>query len=244
VPGNAHLGGGIADLVLSAGPIAKVVLGVLAVFSIICWALIVEKWWEFRRIRRDSAKFLRVFREARRFSVVFGAAKKYRESPLAQVHVAAGQELANMLGGAEIVDHVLEESDEGLGPERLDSINRAMRRASAAEVSRMERYLPFLATTASSAPFIGLFGTVWGIMTSFQGIGAQGSANLAVVAPGISEALIATAAGLGAAIPAVIAYNVFVNRVKRWAVEMDGFALELLNVFGRPLAKPAPARVP
>ncbi len=106
----------------------------------------------------------------------------------------------------------------------------------------MERYLPFLATTASSAPFIGLFGTVWGIMTSFQGIGAQGSANLAVVAPGISEALIATAAGLGAAIPAVIGYNFFVNRVKRWAVEMDGFALELLNMFGRPLSKPA--RVP
>jgi biopolymer transport protein TolQ len=236
--------GGIAELVLSAGPIAKVVLGVLAVFSIICWALIVEKWWEFRRIRRDSTKFLRVFREARRFSVVFGAAKKYRDNPLAQVHVAAGQELANMLGGAEIVDHVLEESEEGLGPGRLDAINRAMRRASAAEVSRMERYLPFLATTASSAPFIGLFGTVWGIMTSFQGIGAQGSANLAVVAPGISEALIATAAGLGAAIPAVIAYNFFVNRVKSWAVEMDGFALELLNVFGRPLAKPSAARVP
>ena len=106
----------------------------------------------------------------------------------------------------------------------------------------MERYLPFLATTASSAPFIGLFGTVWGIMTSFQSIGAQGSANLAVVAPGISEALIATAAGLGAAIPAVMGYNFYVNQVKRWAVEMDGFMLELLNLFARAL--PKPARVP
>jgi len=239
VPGNASFNGGIAELVLSAGPIAKVVLGVLAIFSIICWALIVEKWWEFRRIRRDTDQFLRVFQEARRFSIVLGAAKKFRDSPLAQVHLAAGQELASMLGTPEIIDRALEESEEGVGPERLDSINRAMRRAASAEIARMEKYLPFLATTASSAPFIGLFGTVWGIMTSFQGIGAQGSANLAVVAPGISEALIATAAGLGAAIPAVMGYNFFVNRVKRWAVEMEGFELELLNVFGRSLAKPS-----
>jgi len=242
VQGSASLNGGVAELVLSAGPIAKVVLSVLAIFSIICWALIVEKWWEFRRIRRQSARFIRVFREARRFSVVYTAAKKYRESPLAQAYLAAGQELASMLGSAEIIDRVLEESDEALGPERLDAISRATRRAMSAEIQRMERYLPFLATTASSAPFIGLFGTVWGIMTSFQNIGAQGSANLAVVAPGISEALIATAAGLGAAIPAVMGYNFFVNRVKYWAVEMEGFALELLNVFARSL--PKPARVP
>ncbi len=240
--GNANLNGGVLELVLSAGLIAKVVLSVLAFVSIVCWALIVEKWWEFRRIRRQSSRFVRVFREARRFSVVFTAAKKYRESPLAQVYLAAGQELASMLGSAEIIDRVLEESDEGLGPERLDAISRAMRRAMSAEIQRMERYLPFLATTASSAPFIGLFGTVWGIMTSFQSIGAQGSANLAVVAPGISEALIATAAGLFAAIPAVMGYNFFVNRVKYWAVEMEGFALELLNVFARSL--PKPARVP
>jgi biopolymer transport protein TolQ len=242
VPGNANLSGGVAELVLSAGPIAKLVLAVLAVFSIICWALIVEKWWEFRRIRRDSLRFLRLFRDARRFSVVYGAAKKHRESPLAHIYLAAGQEVASSLGGVEIVDRVLDESEEGVGPERLDSIGRAMRRAAAAEIARMERYLPFLATTASSAPFIGLFGTVWGIMTSFQNIGAQGSANLAVVAPGISEALIATAAGLGAAIPAVMGYNFFVNRVKHWAVELEGFSLELLNVFGRSL--PKPARVP
>jgi biopolymer transport protein TolQ len=242
VPGNATLNGGVAELVLSAGPIAKVVLGILALFSIVCWALVVEKWWEFRRIRRDSQRFLRIFRDARRFSVVYGAAKKHRESPFAQIYLAAGQEIASALGGVEVVDRVLEESEDGLAPERLDAINRSMRRAASGEIARMERYLPFLATTASSAPFIGLFGTVWGIMTSFQSIGAQGSANLAVVAPGISEALIATAAGLGAAIPAVMAYNFFVNRVKHWAVEMEGFSLELLNLFGRAL--PKPARVP
>ena len=125
MPGNATLNGGVAELVLSAGPVAKVILSVLALFSIICWALIVEKWWEFRRIRRDSQRFLRLFREARRFSVVYGGAKKHRDSPLAQVYLAAGQEAASMLGGAEIVDRVLEE-EEGLGSDRLEAVNRAM----------------------------------------------------------------------------------------------------------------------
>ena len=239
MPENAGLHGGIADLILSSGPVAKFVLALLAVFSIICWALIVEKWWEFRKIRRQSTSFARIFREARRFSVVYAAAKKHRESPLAQLYLAGGQELATALGGAEMVDRVLEDGDEVVGPELLDVLNRAMRRAAGAEIERMERYLPFLATTASSAPFIGLFGTVWGIMTSFQSIGAQGSANLAVVAPGISEALIATAAGLGAAIPAVMGYNFFVNRVKYWASEMEGFTLDLLNAFARPVQKSA-----
>jgi len=114
-----------------------------------------------------------------------------------------------------------------------------MRRATEIEVTRMERYLPFLATTASAAPFIGLFGTIVGIMNAFHGIGQQGSASLAVVAPGISEALIATAAGLGAAIPAVMGYNFFINRARRLATEMDGFTLELVNLFARPgSAKP------
>ena len=242
MPGSPSVNGGIADLVLSAGPVAKFVLIVLGLFSIICWALIVEKWWEFRKIRRESLRFVRVFREMRRFSLVYAAAKKHRESPLAQLYLAGGQEVAGALGGAEMLDRVLEDGEDGIGPERLDAVNRAMRRAAGTEIERMERYLPFLATTASSAPFIGLFGTVWGIMTSFQNIGAQGSANLAVVAPGISEALIATAAGLGAAIPAVMGYNFYVNRVKYWASEMEGFSLDLLNMFTRPT--PKPARIP
>ena len=104
---------------------------------------------------------------------------------------------------------------------------------------RLERYLPFLATTASVTPFIGLFGTVWGVITAFHGIGQQGSASLAVVAPGISEALIATAAGLGAAIPAVIGYNLYLNRVRHWATEMDGFILDLLNLLSRPAPRMA-----
>ncbi len=237
MPTNGGMTIGVLDLVLNAGPVAKFVLVVLGIFSVVCWALIIEKWWEFRQIRLESLRFLRAFREGRRFSVVYGAARKHRESPLAQLYTAAHQELGGGNPLPEMVDQILDDPEEGLGPERLEAVNRAMRRAASGEIARMERYLPFLATTASASPFIGLFGTVWGVMESFRGIGQQGSASLAVVAPGISEALIATAAGLGAAIPAVIAYNFFVNRVKYWAGEMEGFTLDLLNLFQRPVAK-------
>jgi biopolymer transport protein TolQ len=230
---------GVLDLVLNAGPVAKFVLVVLAIFSIVCWALIIEKWWQFRRVRLESMRFLRAFREGRRFSVVYGAARKHRESPLALLYSSAYQEVGGTTPLPEMVDQLLDDPEEGLPVERLEAVERAMRRCASAEIARMERYLPFLATTASASPFIGLFGTVWGIMESFRGIGAQGSASLAVVAPGISEALIATAAGLGAAIPAVIAYNFFVNRVKHWATEMEGFSLDLLNLFHRPAPKGA-----
>jgi biopolymer transport protein TolQ len=233
VPSDS-LSSGILALVWNSGPIAKFVLVVLMVFSIVSWALIVEKAFQFRRVRRQTLEFLRVFREARRTSVVHTAARRLRQSPLAQLYFAAYQEVS---GIPEVLDKVLDDFDEGLNGDRLEAVNRALRRASALEVARLEHYLPFLATTASSTPFIGLFGTVWGVMAAFHGIGAQGSASLAVVAPGISEALVATAAGLGAAIPAVIGYNYFVNRVKHWAVEMEGFTMDLLNVLSRPVAK-------
>lgn len=241
MPPHSVLSSNILDPILQAGPMARFVLGVLLFFSVVCWALIVEKWWEFRAIKRDSKGFMLAFREGRRFSLIFGAAKKYRSSPLAQLYAAAGLELSIVYGGPDNVDAALEEG-EGLSRETVDAAQRAMQRATEIEVGRMERYLPFLATTASAAPFIGLFGTIIGIMSAFHGIGQQGSASLAVVAPGISEALIATAAGLGAAIPAVMGYNFYVNRTKRWAVEMDGFALELLNIFARPAPAKAASR--
>ena len=236
MPTTDSLSSGVLDLILNAGPVAKAILALLALLSIISWALIVEKWWQFRRVRTHSVAFLRVFREGRRPSAVLAAAKKLRDSPLASLYMAAYHEIA---GIPELVDRVLDEVDEGLGMDRLEAVNRALRRTSGHEVARLERYLPFLATTANAAPFIGLFGTVWGVMAAFHGIGQQGSASLAVVAPGISEALIATAFGLGAAIPAVIAYNYFVNRVKHWAAEMDGFTLDLLNLLSRPAPKMA-----
>ncbi len=213
---------GVLELVLSAGPVAKVVLGILLGFSVISWALIVEKWWQFRRVRRQSLAFLKIYREGRREAAGHAAIKKYRESPLAQIYAAAYQEVGTL-------EDRLEEPEDTT----IAVAERAMRRAAGHEVARLERYLPFLATTASATPFIGLFGTVWGVMGAFHGIGQQGSASLAVVAPPIAEALIATAFGLGAAIPAVIAYNYYVNRVKHWAAEMDGFMLDVLNGLAR-----------
>lgn len=234
MPTSDALSSGVLELVLNAGPVAKVVLAILLLFSIISWALIVEKWWQLRRVRRQTLGFVKVFREGRRPSMVHSAARKFRDSPLAQLYAAAYGEISGL---PDVVDPVVDDGDDGLAPERLDAVHRAMRRSAGLEIAQLERYLPFLATTASATPFIGLFGTVWGIMSSFHGISTQGSASLAVVAPGISEALIATAAGLAAAIPAVIGYNYFLNRVRHWATEMDGFILDMLNVLSRPVTK-------
>lgn len=232
MPTSNTLSGSVFDLVMNAGPMAKVVLAVLAVFSIVSWALIIEKWRLFRRVRVQTLEFLRAFREARRPTAVYQAAKKATDSPLAHLYAVAYHEAF----GVPDIDGELEEVEEA-GPARLEAMQRSLRRAAALEIPKLERYLPFLATTASVTPFIGLFGTVWGVMAAFHGIGQQGSASLAVVAPGISEALIATAAGLGAAIPAVIGYNLYLNRVKHWAAEMEGFTLDLLNLFTRALPK-------
>jgi biopolymer transport protein TolQ len=234
LPTSDALNSGVLELVLNAGPVAKVVLAILLLFSIISWALIVEKWWQLRRVRRQTLGFVKVFREGRRPSMVHSAARKFRDSPLAQLYAAAYGEISGL---PDVVDPVVDDGDDGLPPERLDAVHRAMRRSAGLEIAQLERYLPFLATTASATPFIGLFGTVWGIMSAFHGISTQGSASLAVVAPGISEALIATAAGLAAAIPAVIGYNYFLNRVRHWATEMDGFILDMLNVLSRPVTK-------
>lgn len=219
----------VVQLVADAGPVGKLVLLLLFGFSIVSWALIAHKAWQFSRVRRQTLSFVKVFRDTRRSGAVLGAAKNLRESPLAQMYAAAYPEFS-VFDVTERAAH-----GEGFEPERLEAVHRSLRRTAAIETSRLERHLPFLATTASSTPFIGLFGTVWGVMTAFHGIGKEGSAGLAVVAPGISEALIATAAGLAAAIPAVIAYNYFVSRVRSWGAEMDGFTLDFLNVLSRPV---------
>src|SRR5262245_1310074 len=164
------------------------------VFSIVSWALIGEKAFQLGRVRRQRLECSRVFREARRTSIVHTAARRLRQSPLAQLYFAAYQEVS---GIPEVLDKVLDDFDEGLNGDRLEAVNRALRRASALEVARLEHYLPFLATTASATPFIGLFGTVWGVMAAFHGIGAQGSASLAGVRAGTSGPLGRTAGGLG-----------------------------------------------
>jgi len=230
LPTSDALSSGVLELVLNAGPVAKVVLAILLLFSIVSWALIVEKWWQMRRVRRQTLGFVKVFREGRRPAVVHAAARKFRDSPLAQLYAAAYGEIS---GVPDVMDSLVDDGEDGLSAERLDAVHRAMRRSAGLEIAQLERYLPFLATTASATPFIGLFGTVWGIMDSFQRIGVAGSSSLAVVAPGIAHALIATAAGLFAAIPAVYFYNHFTNRVKGFSAEMDDFSLEFLNICER-----------
>lgn len=233
MPGNGSLNSSVIELVLSAGPVAKFVLIVLGLFSVVCWALIVEKWWEFRKVHRESMAFLRIFREGRRLAAIFVGARKHRDSPLAQLYIAGCQEAGGGVTGGEMLEHALAQAEDGLPTDRLDAVNRAMRRAASVEVARMERYLPFLATTASSAPFIGLFGTVWGIMSAFSSIGNVQQVTLAMVAPGIAEALVATAIGLFAAIPAVVAYNRYADQVGRLELRYDAFMEEFSTILQR-----------
>src|SRR2546430_7833365 len=149
---------------------------VLLVFSIVSWALIVDKAWQFRRIRRQTIEFLKVFRDGRRPSIIYAVARRTRESPLAQLYTAAYQEVSGLV---DVADRIVDDADESLPPERLEAVNRALPPAAALAVALLGRYLPFLATTASAAPFIGLFGTGWGIMAPFHRIGPPGSASLA-----------------------------------------------------------------
>ena len=237
MPGLSSLGG-FGEILADVGSLEKVVLVVLLAMSVISWAIILHKALQFRLITSETTRFLKTYRESRRFSLVASGAKRLRQSPLGRVYLAAYQELsASGAPPPDIMDGAPEPGEESISSDRLESVQRAMRRVHASEIERMERYLAFLATTASAGPFVGLLGTVVGIMNSFQAIGTQGSASLAVVAPGISGALVATAAGLAAAIPAVVGYNYFVGRVRHWATEMENFALELANLVERRLVR-------
>jgi biopolymer transport protein TolQ len=221
----------IVSLILHASPVAWVVLAVLLLFSAISWGVVVFKYRQLAGASRQTMAFLDVFRRSTRFSEVQGACAGLPGSPLVGLFQAGYAELNAQLRGS------TEAKPEG-GAARptlksLDAVDRALLRATTVEVSKLEHRVSFLATTASITPYIGLFGTVWGIMTSFQNIGAQGSSSLGVVAPGIAEALIATAAGLFAAIPAVYFYNDITGRVKKAANEMDDFSMEFLTIAER-----------
>jgi biopolymer transport protein TolQ len=223
----------IVYLVVNASPTAKVVLAILLMFSAISWAIILFKLWQFHRADRQTSSFLDVFRKSSKFSEVQAICQNVGASPLVGLFRAGYAELNAQLRTAPGTDPKPAPGAARPVLKSLDAVDRALLRASTVEMTKLEHRVPFLATTASITPFIGLFGTVWGIMTSFQGIGAAGSSSLGVVAPGIAEALIATAAGLFAAIPAVYFYNHFTNRVKHFAAEMDDFSLEFLNIAER-----------
>jgi len=230
-------GTSIVGLLARSSAATKIVLLFLALFSIVSWSIIFYKAWMFRRAARQSASFIDVFRRSNKFSEVQAVCQSLRESPLVGLFQAGYAELTAQLRQTSAGDAAV-----GSNPhppaarpilKSLTAVDRALLRASGVEVNKLERRIPFLATTASIAPFIGLFGTVWGIMAAFQGIGQTGSTNLGVVAPGIAEALVATAAGLFAAIPAVYFYNSMTQRVKLFASEMDDFAMEFLNIAER-----------
>jgi biopolymer transport protein TolQ len=218
-------------LVMQASPTVKLVMLVLAMMSLVCWFIIGAKLFRLGRATRQSNKFLDLFWEsgrgqawtADRLETIYAQLSTVSTSPLAKVFRAGYVELARVLGSAG-----------GRGGEGdLDNVERALRRASINEVTILETMVPFLATTGSTAPFVGLFGTVWGIMNSFIEIGGKKSASLDVVAPGIAEALIATAIGLVAAIPAVMAYNYFLRRIHVLQTEMDAFQSDYLNIVRR-----------
>ena len=232
----AALGGNVVGLVSRSTLVAKFVLIVLIIFSITSWGIILYKLWAFRRIGRQTSKFLEVFRRSAKFSEVQAVCPSLNDSPLVGIFQAGYAELNTQLRQTSSAAAPAANPGPGAGRPMLKSlagIDRALLRASAVEVNKLERRVPFLATTASITPFIGLFGTVWGIMGAFEGIGQSGSTSLGVVAPGIAEALIATAAGLFAAIPAVYFYNLLTQRVKLFASEMDDFSLEFMNIAER-----------
>ena len=210
------LGGEVMDMVSATGLIAKIVLLILLAFSLLSWSIIVAKAGLFRRATVQSGRFVRAFRRANRLQELSSVAEQFKPSPLVAVLEGAIAELAR--GGA--------------APRTL-CVQRATQIAASEELTRLESRLTWLATTGSIAPFIGLFGTVWGIIDAFHGLGDAGSATLRAVAPGISEALITTAAGLFAAVPAVIAYNFFLQQIREFAARMDDFSLELLNIIDR-----------
>lgn len=222
----------IVRLIADSSPISKVILVVLAIFSVVSWSIVLYKLWTFQRAARQSASFLDVFRRSNKFSEVQAVCRSLNDSPLVGLFQAGYTELTAQLRQP---GEAAPASPATPRPvlKSLTAVDRALMRASVVEVNKLEKRVPFLATTASIAPFVGLFGTVWGIMAAFQGIGQTGSTNLGVVAPGIAEALVATAAGLFAAIPAVYFYNSLSNRVKLFASDMDDFAMEFLNIVER-----------
>ncbi|HSB77565.1 MAG TPA: MotA/TolQ/ExbB proton channel family protein [Candidatus Methylomirabilis sp.] len=227
------------NLVLQAGVVAKAVLVLLLFFSLASWTIIFLKLRAFGRTDRQDERFLKLFRESKNLSSTYEDCRRYPRSPLAALFREGYRELSNSLKGnpgpagnpapVEAPAKGLEVSVDNL----LSRVSRTLRHASLREVSGLERALIFLATTGNVTPFIGLFGTVWGIMDAFHSIGLTGSANLGAVAPGIAEALITTAAGLATAIPGVIAYNYFLNRIKGAATRMDLFGLEFVGMAER-----------
>jgi biopolymer transport protein TolQ len=226
----------LINMISNAGLMVQFVLLLLLFFSITSWAIILIKYRYIKRAYQESAAFTELFWKSKDLSNAYRQAKELEGSPIARIFRIGYVELkkisqSSMSEGKDTA----QERPSGLGTRfaGMDNIKRSLRRAINTETTRMTQMVPFLATTGNTTPFIGLFGTVWGIMNSFHGIGLRGSASLAVVAPGISEALVATAAGLGVAIPAVIAFNYFMQKIKILESELNSFSADFLNIIER-----------
>jgi biopolymer transport protein TolQ len=215
----------LLEVVLHAGPVAKLVLVLLLLFSVLSWVVIFQKAVLLQRSRAATERFRAAFRRATDWRELKQQENFYVQSPLLGLFHA---------GYAEVTYQLRVPAAGGRAQVRsMEAVERSLQRASVVEMGRMDRYLGVLATIAAVSPFIGLFGTVWGIIDAFKDIGTTGNANLATVAPGISEALVATAVGLMAAIPALMAYNFFQGQLKQWQTELDDFALEFISVSER-----------
>jgi biopolymer transport protein TolQ len=235
--GAAHID--LIHMISNAGLMVKFVLALLVFFSIVSWAIILIKYRYIRRSFRESAEFTEFFWKSRDLSNAFAKAKQLHGSPLARIFRIGYIELkkTSQAGGAFQAGGSAAPADQASEPGHhatgIENVKRALRRAINTEMTRMTQMVPFLATTGNTTPFIGLFGTVWGIMGSFAGIGLKGAANLATVAPGISEALVATATGLAAAIPAVIGFNYFMSKIRIIETELHSFSADFLNIVER-----------
>jgi biopolymer transport protein TolQ len=222
-------------MILHAGPVGQLVMVTLLIFSIVSWSIVFNKARLFRRARRQSSEFLEQFWSSNNLSEAFGIIDDFPNSPEGAVFSAGYNELQkiNRIRTRKEQVDIRETLDMQLAT--MENLQRAIRKAESQEISKLGKSLSFLATTGNAAPFIGLFGTVWGIMVSFHDIGIRGSASLTVVAPGISEALVATAAGLAVAIPAVVFYNHYSNKLVEIDNSIQNFSTDFLNLVERDL---------
>jgi len=221
-------------LILASNLIVRLVLILLLAFSVFSWAIIYKKFTVFRRLKKDSESFVRIFRRSKRFSEISAACESLRNTPLVEVFLAGYEELEALFAASSAPNAPSNPSNpHSPSLKTINVIQRALSRSSSVELTKLERNMSWLATTASVAPFIGLFGTVLGIINAFMGLGMEGSTTIRAVAPGIAEALVTTAAGLFAAIPAVIFYNYFIHQLKEFGSAMDDFSLEFLNLMER-----------
>ena len=208
------------ELAKSSDPVLITVMGLLGVASLLSWTIIFSKWASFSSARSSNRKFLRAFRKATRLDAVAAASEQYRKSPLVGVFDFGYSEVCRQMAARSRINNPI-------------ALERALQLGVSEEITRLERRMNWLATVASVCPFIGLFGTVWGIIDAFQTLGLSGSTSLRAVGPGIAHALIATALGLAAAIPAAVFYNYFGHSIREIAARMDDFSLEFLNLTER-----------